>query len=192
MKVKFIFALLIGIVCFFIGIATGIWIENEKRLKQPTIEVPLDELQAYVIPKSTRLMRGQTYSAQIGLMIVDTVRRSDVYINDRLIQDGLYKVHTTETGIFSYKGKILIHQNDGSIREYPFESKYSVEEPNFVVSADFMNILYAGIDNPIRIMAPIPDYQFKAITVQGGIIKRVNDGWHIRPSEKNGYIIHLC
>ena len=185
MRMKFkIFALCIGIVCLLSGIAIGIWIENTKRLKRQTIEVSLDDLQAYVIPQSTRLMQGQTYSAQIGLMLANSVHGQEIYINDRLIEDGLMKIPLTEVGNYAYRGKILLRQNDNSIREYPFESHFLVEEPWFVVSADLMNVLYAGIENPISIGASIPFHQLTATARGGKLIRRGTD-WVAIPSKNS-------
>ena len=159
------------------GICLLLFLGYEKKT-ETTIEVPLDNLKAVVIPESTRLVQGQIYSAQIGLMIADT--RSEVYINDELIQDGLLQYRVTEKGIFHYEGKILIHQNDGSTREYPFRSEYVVEEPFIAMSADIMNILFVGVDNPITVETPFPRHQVK-LTVQDGQIREAYPWWMVRP-----------
>mmetsp|Transcript_16893 Transcript_16893/g.19526 ORF Transcript_16893/g.19526 Transcript_16893/m.19526 type:complete len:510 (+) Transcript_16893:41-1570(+) len=58
-------------------------------------------------------------------------------------------------GSHDIKGKIAFTQN-GEVVEVPFESSYSVipEPSNAVVSADKMNVVYRGLDNPISVSLP--------------------------------------
>lgn len=55
----------------------------------------------------------------------------------------------------TFKGVITFMQ-DGEPQDIPFESEYSViAEPNdAIVSADKMNVVYRGLDNPISISVP--------------------------------------
>lgn len=180
MKTKLLYS---GI-CFFVGILVGIFLLfslGYEKKSATTIEVPLDNLKAVVIPTSTRLTRGQTYFAQIGLMITNA--RQAVFVNDELIQDGLLQYRVTEKGLHYYEGEILLRKNDGSTREYPFRSEYAVENPSFAMSADLMNILFAGIENPISVVTPFPEHRVK-LTVEGGQIRRENPWWVVRPSKE--------
>jgi len=45
---------------------------------------------------------------------------------------------------------------DGEAQDIPFESSYSViaEPSEAVISADKMNVVYRGLDNPISISVP--------------------------------------
>ena len=114
-------------------------------------DVRVNELNAIVIPQSRFVMRGGKYSANIVLAAVDTTARPEVYVNgNKLPNDrGLYELNPGATGTFDYKGYLEVPHGDGSVTRHPFESSYTVIEPTATVSATMMNVLYAGIDNPV-------------------------------------------
>ena len=68
-------------------------------------------------------------------------------------------------GSHPIKGKFVFKQKDGADIEVPFSSEYTViTEPNSaVISADKMNVVYRGLDNPISISVPgVGDSNVKA------------------------------
>jgi gliding motility-associated protein GldM len=67
---------------------------------------------------------------------------------------GIYRVRATTTGTRKWGGIVALKAPDGTILNYPFESSYFVAEPNVVVSPTAVNVMYAGIDNPIDISVP--------------------------------------
>src|SRR3546814_6963321 len=70
--------------------------------------------------------------------------------------------HTTP-GVYEYKGNIRVQAPDGSFEEYPFTPSYQVSAPTAVVSADKMNVMYIGVDNPISVSVPgIPRESIRA------------------------------
>ena len=119
-------------------------------------DVRVNELNAYVMPQSRMVMRGGKYSANIVLAAVDTTQRPTVYIagkplaNDR----GLYELTPNATGTFTYDGYLEVPHGDGTVTRHDFQSSYTVIEPMATVSATMMNVLYAGIDNPVGISVP--------------------------------------
>ena len=73
--------------------------------------------------------------------------------------------------------------SDGSTNRYPFESEYFVTEPSATVAPTLMNVLYAGIANPIRIAVPgVPSGNVTA-TMTNGTLTRKGDLWEARPSK---------
>ena len=65
---------------------------------------------------------------------------------------------------------------------HDFSSEYTVIEPSATVSATMMNVLYAGIDNPISISVPgVANNQVTA-TMTNGSLTRSGDNWIARPS----------
>ena len=131
-----------------------------------------------VIPNSTYIMQGNEYEAQVFVAATDTTQDPEILIGNyttkrnadgtnsyemtgdflRLpINDegiGIYRVRPGSVGDKSFGGVIKLKSPDGSIRAYPFNSKYSVGAPNVVVSPTAMNVLYQGIQNPIDISVP--------------------------------------
>lgn len=148
-------------------------------------DVRVNELNAFVIPQSRFVMRGGKYSANIVLAAVDTTQRPIVYVNGtKLANDrGLYELVTGKTGTFDYKGYLEVPHGDGSVTRHDFNSSYTVIEPTATVSATMMNVLYAGIDNPISISVPGVAMSGVSATMTNGTLTRNGDTWVARPSK---------
>lgn len=72
--------------------------------------------------------------------------------------------------------------SDGSTMRREFESEYFVTEPSATVAPTLMNVLYAGIDNPIRIAVPgIPSGSVTATMTNGGLTRQ-GDLWVAKPT----------
>ena len=148
-------------------------------------DVRVNELNAFVIPQSRMVMRGGRYSASIVLAAVDTTARPDIFIADRKLpdQNGLYEFNTSQTGTFDYSGYIEVAHGDGTTTRHPFSSSYTVMEPTATVSATMMNVLYAGIDNPMSISVPGVAMNQVSATMTNGTLTRKGDQWVARPSK---------
>ncbi|MDH6304988.1 gliding motility-associated protein GldM [Parabacteroides sp. PF5-5] len=142
-------------------------------------------IEAQVIPESQIVMRGSQYRANIVLSAIDSTKRPAVYVNGQKLPEesnGLFSVNTGATGTFPIKGYIEMPNSDGSILRRDFESEYFVTEPNATVAPTMMNVLYAGIVNPIRIAVPgIPSGNISA-TMTNGTLTRNGDVWDAKPS----------
>jgi gliding motility-associated protein GldM len=89
-------------------------------------------------------------------------------------------------GNHDIKGKITFTQ-DGKPVEVPFESSYSVipEPGDAVVSADKMNVVYRGLDNPISVSLPgVSDNNLK-VSATGGNLSGSKGKYSIKPGEGN-------
>ncbi len=71
---------------------------------------------------------------------------------------------------------------DGTVTSHPFESSYTVIEPMATVSATMMNVLYAGIDNPVGISVPGVAMSDISATMTNGTLTRSGDHWVARPA----------
>lgn len=148
-------------------------------------DVRVNELNAFVIPQSRFVMRGGRYSANIVLAAVDTTARPEIYINGNKLanEHGLYELNPGATGTFDYKGYLEVPHGDGSVTRHPFQSSYTVIEPTATVSATMMNVLYAGIDNPISISVPGVTNSTVSATMTNGTLTRNGDHWVAHPSK---------
>ena len=147
-------------------------------------DVRVNELNAFVIPQSRIVMRGGKYQANIVLAAVDTTQRPEIYINGQRLANstGIYELGANSTGTFDYKGYLEVPHGDGTTTRHDFNSSYTVIEPMATVSATMMNVLYAGIDNPISISVPgVPMSQISA-SMTNGALTRSGDHWIARPS----------
>ena len=147
-------------------------------------DVRVNELNAYVMPNSRIVMRGGKYSANIVLAAVDTTARPLVFVNGHELGNdrGVYELSPTQTGTFSYSGYLEVAHGDGTSTRHPFESSYTVIEPMATVSATMMNVLYAGIDNPIGISVPGVPMNDISATMTNGTLIRSGDHWIAKPA----------
>ena len=148
-------------------------------------DIRVNQVEAFVIPESRIVMSGSSYKANIVLAAVDTTQRPIVYIGDKQLDNdrGIYEFGTGRAGSYDYSGYIEVPHGDGSIEKLPFSSSYTVIEPMASVSATMVNVLYAGINNPISIAVPgVPNTAINA-TMTNGTITRSGNGWIARPAK---------
>jgi gliding motility-associated protein GldM len=142
-------------------------------------------LEAYVIPETQNVMRGSAYRAHIGLLAQDSTQRPRVFVNGRQLPDeanGLYTATAASTGTFQVKGYIEMPQSDGSFVRKEFSTQYYVVAPSATVAPVLMNVLYAGIDNDIRIAVPgIAGQNVSAAISNGTLTAKGNDIWTANP-----------
>lgn len=148
-------------------------------------DVRVNELNAFVIPQSRMVMRGGKYSANIVLAAVDTTARPEIFVAGKKLanEQGLYEFVTSSTGTFDYNGYLEVTHGDGSSTRHPFSSSYTVMEPTATVSATMMNVLYAGIDNPMSISVPGVPMSAVSATMTNGSLTRKGDAWVARPAK---------
>jgi gliding motility-associated protein GldM len=99
------------------------------------------------------------------------------------LQDGFYETITNRTGDFTLSGHIQVVNGNGEVIKRNFEQKYTVVDPSATVSADLMNVLYAGYNNPLSVSVPgVPLNKVQA-TMTGGTLQPVGPGKYIaRPT----------
>ena len=148
-------------------------------------DIRVNQVEAFVIPESRFVMSGSNYKANIVLAAVDTTQRPIVYIENKKLDNdlGVYEFGTGKAGSYNYSGYIEVPHGDGSTTKHPFESSYTVIEPMASVSATMVNVLYAGINNPISIAVPgVPNNAITA-TITNGTITRNGNAWTARPNK---------
>ena len=148
-------------------------------------DVRVNEINAFVIPQSRMVMRGGKYSANIVLAAVDTTARPEIFVAGKKLSNdqGLYEFVTSSTGTFDYNGYLEVTHGDGTSTRHPFSSSYTVMEPTATVSATMMNVLYAGIDNPMSISVPGVPMNAVNATMTNGTLSRKGDTWIARPAK---------
>lgn len=151
-------------------------------------DLKVNELKAYVIPKSNMIIRGGKYSAQIVLAAVDTAARPTVYIGgSRLANNtGLYEFVPGSLGTHTFSGYIEVPTPDGNTIKREFTSEYTVIDPMATISPTMMNVLYAGIDNPISISVPGVPMESISASISNGSLTRDGNGWVARVTQVGG------
>lgn len=142
----------------------------------------MNRLTAFVVPESRYVVRGSQYKADIVLAAVDSTSRPKVFVNGTEIDGGHFSASASASGTNRYSGYIEVPRMDGSFTRHEFASEYTVVEPSATVSATMMNVMYAGIENPVSISVPgVPNASVGA-TMTGGVLTRNGDKWSARPS----------
>ncbi|MGL4293696.1 MAG: gliding motility protein GldM [Bacteroidales bacterium] len=161
--------------------------ETLNSLKQRVDEGDLrvNRINAFVIPSSRNVMRGSKYSARIVLAAIDSTQTPDIFIGGKKLDvasNGYYETVAGAVGTQSVSGYIEVPRADGTKEQLPFETSYLVQEPTATVSNTMMNVMYAGIDNPVSISVPgIPNNQMSA-TMSNGVLSRSGNGWVAKPT----------
>ncbi|MBD5190787.1 MAG: gliding motility protein GldM [Bacteroidales bacterium] len=148
-------------------------------------DVRVNELNAYVIPNSNMIIRGGKYSANIVLAAIDTTQRPEIFVNGSKLSNpnGLYEFVPTAIGTHDFSGYIQVTRGDGTIDKRPFKSSYTVIEPMATISPTMMNVLYAGIDNPISISVPGVPMSAISASMSNGTLTRKGDLWVAHPGK---------
>jgi gliding motility-associated protein GldM len=148
-------------------------------------DIRVNALDAFVIPNSQTIVRGDKFSARIVMAAVDTTQKPQIFIGGKEVHlpGGLYETVTGRTGDFTLSGFIQVENGNGELLKRNFEQKYTVVDPSATVSADLMNVLYAGYSNPLSVSVPgVPVNKVQA-TMTGGTLQPVGPGRYIaRPT----------
>ena len=149
-------------------------------------DIRVNALEAFVIPNSQTIVRGDKFSAHIVMAAVDTTQVPDIYIGNQKVtlHDNLYERICSATGDFTLAGHIETVNGNGDKSRRDFSQKYTVVDPSATVSADLMNVLYAGYNNPISISVPGVPLNKISATMSGGSLQSSGPGRYIaRPSK---------
>jgi len=150
-------------------------------------DIRVNALEAFVIPNSQTIVRGDKLSAHIVMAAVDTTQVPDIYIGGQKVtlRDNIYERICGATGDFTLAGYMETVNGNGDKIRRDFSQKYTVVDPSATVSADLMNMLYAGYSNPISISVPgVPLNKIQATMSGGGTLQPTGPGKYIaRPSK---------
>ncbi|MBP5535901.1 MAG: hypothetical protein J6X62_03820 [Bacteroidales bacterium] len=161
-----------------------------------------DKVNTLVRPKTSLVIQGGKYEAQIGIGAFDSRAEFRAVINGQSYvsgEDGLvnYSTMCNAPGEKKITGTLYV-KKDNNEEEYPFTESYFVMEPIAVVSLSKMNVVYSGVDNPVSISVPGVAAKDVEATIRAGgaggktagaaTISRDPQGkasdWIIRPSKQ--------
>ena len=148
-------------------------------------DIRVNQLNAYVIPNAQTIVQGGRFSAQIIMAAIDTTRRPTIYIGGREIKSdkGYYETICSKTGDFTFNGYIEMLNGTGEKVRRDFSQKYTVVAPSATVSADIMNVLYAGYDNPMSVSVPGISSSKLRVSMTGGTFEQKGEGkYNARPT----------
>jgi len=148
--------------------------------------LPIDKIEAAIIPKSNYLMKGDEFTADIFLTAHSTKQAHEIYIDGQKVAEEngkfTYKIPSNSTGTHTVNGEIWVRESD-SLRKYPFSTTYNVFNGGASISADNTRILYTGIDNPLTITAPgIAPSNLKVDVDNGSLVREADSKYNVKVS----------
>ncbi|MCL7753711.1 gliding motility protein GldM [Polaribacter sp. Z022] len=158
----------------------------------------LDNYKGIVSLEKNAYFAGEKVTGKIVLGRYDaTMVPDNVILNGKdykNIQSGqvIIDMPAGNVGNHDIKGKITFTQN-GEAVDVPFESSYSVipEPSTAVVSADKMNVVYRGLDNPISVSLPGVSDNNLRVSATGGKLTGSRGKYSIRPAAGNVATINV-
>jgi len=164
-------------------------------------DLKVNKIEAMVVPDNSKIQDGEMFSAKIVMAAVDTTQRPEIYVNGEkvgLANDDKYSFVAHGVGDHSFSGYITQKGVDGELIRRNFDYKYTVlpvgkletEHAKAPVlplignlSADLMNVLYAGFDNPMSISVSGANHEAISCTMTGGTLTQTGAGKYIaRPA----------
>ncbi len=151
-----------------------------------------DTIAAKVIPQSNYVMLGEEYKADVFIAAFNKTRNPEIMVGDYnemsksfngtpnaiTVERGLgkYVAETSREGIVNYSGTIKVVSPQGKEMVFPFKSEYIVAKPALTVSATKMDVLYAGLDNPISVSVPGIPTDRLTVSISNGTLTPTGKG----------------
>ncbi len=161
-------------------------------------EVSLNNYEGIVSLKKSAYYVGEKVEGVVVLGRYDKGLKPDkVTLNGRNysnIKDGqvVLDFNASKLGDNPLKGSITFTQ-DGKPIDVPFNGTYTViPEPNdAVISADAMNVVYRGVDNPVSVSLPGVSNNNLNVTAKGGQIVKNGSGFIIKPGSGSELTVNV-
>ncbi|MGK0391585.1 MAG: gliding motility-associated protein GldM [Maribacter sp.] len=122
-------------------------------------KIIMDEFEVVASADKGYIIRGEEYNAEIFLGAYSSSNNNiSVSINGKTypVRNGKasYKINTNGSGTKEYEAVISVRNPlTNEVKRYKRKFKYEVGERSVTVSADRMNVLYIGVENPISVSA---------------------------------------
>ena len=157
-----------------------------------------DKLEAKVIAKSSYIIAGDKYEADVLLVASNSTQNPTIIVGDTTkiktggdgkqleIVGGLgkYSVTSSAEGLQKWSGLIKVEKagRPGEFEFHTFSAEYQVAKPAAAVSPTKMNVFYIGVPNPVDISAAgvAPENIVASINGNpGATLTRVSSGKYI-------------
>lgn len=141
-----------------------------------------DQLVAIVVPKSTTVVEGEKFEADIFLSHINSQHNYTVTVNGSpiTVENGIGKFEQgASIGEYKYRGAIEIKKPDETIEYKEFNGTYTGIKASATISADKMNVLYIGLANPVTIGIAGARSEDVECTFEGAVAKLIAPGHYI-------------
>jgi gliding motility-associated protein GldM len=135
----------------------------------------VNQITAFVIPKSQIVTSGMPYEAELALAAIDSTKQPQYYLGETLLAGNRIVIPTSGVGDRSLSGRIVAEG-----QTYAYEAKYFVTESSATIAPTRMNFLYTSIDNDIEVAMPgVPSGSVRATVSSGKIEHKERNIWTI-------------
>jgi gliding motility-associated protein GldM len=154
-------------------------------------ELSFDKAEGRAIPKSQIVFTGGKYESDIVVAAFNSTEPIDVYYMmgrdtmtpaeigsaQHITGVGTAKLELSAggTGEQKFAGLIKVKGTDGEDKYFPFHDTYQVIQPSATIAADNMNVLYAGIPNPVSVSGSV-DVKRLSVSIPGCQLKPTGAG----------------
>lgn len=148
----------------------------------------VDSYKAVAVAKSSYILAGQTYEADVFLTASSSSIPITATVNGSALPTvsgiATYKSGGTKEGVYKWTGTVSFKDpTDGTIKSFTTDPiEYQVARPSAVVSPDKMNVFYMGVPNPVSVSAPGIAKEKLKLSVNGGTITGANGNYIIKVS----------
>jgi len=146
----------------------------------------VDSYRAVAVAKSSYILAGQTYEADVFLTAGSSSIPITATVNGSTLPNdggvGKYKSGGTKEGVYKWTGTVSFKDpTSGEIKSFTTDPiEYQVARPSAVVSPDKMNVFYMGVANPVSVSAPGIAKEKLKVSVSGGSITGANGNYVVR------------
>ncbi len=160
-------------------------------------QLSMKNYEAIVVPEKTAFFSGENFKGKVVLGRFDNTLNFDkVTINGRELTNiaagqVVLDFPAGNVGVQELKGELQFKEGDSIVR-IPIKSEYAViSRPNSAtISADKMNVVYRGVDNPMTIsFAGVPDNNVNANAT--GLSRVSGSKYVMRPTAGREVVINV-
>lgn len=148
-----------------------------------------NKLGARVIAKSSYVLEGDVYRAEVFLAAEDTTQQPIILVNNKPLKivdgKGIYEVPATSSGNFEWGGIIKYRTPEGGYNTYDFTEEYQVSKPSVTISPTKMNVFYMGVPNPVSISVPGVPSENLEVSISNGRIEKNGKDYIVRPKAED-------
>lgn len=147
-------------------------------------DIVFENYRVVASPKKSYIIKGEKYEADIFLSAASDKNSKvglSIQVNNRNlpVNDGVAKLvlPANSTGVKKYTATITTKNPiTGEVKSYNSQFEFEVGERSVSVSAEKMNVLYIGVDNPIAVSAAGVSSNDLKVNGSGGGIKLNRQG----------------
>lgn len=169
-----------------------------------------DKIKVAVIPKSNFVTSGSNFEADVFLAAYSTnggnqptitygsgINETNlnveggVQLEKQNFVDGVGKVSfpVSGSGERTFAGTYQMKDPSGNVKTLPFSTTYHVAPPSATVFPEKMNVLYYGLENPIKISVPGAAPNQIVVSASGCSLIGSNGSYIAKPTQQNGTAI---